>query len=152
LSKEGIALAGESWPGHTELLAHELEAPRVRMMLAGGPLRVVLVTTHLALRDVAASLSVENVTETLAVPHEALAKDFGRARPRLALCALNPHASDGGRFGDEEARLLAPAVARARARGIEVDGPLPADTLFARAARKDAPWHAVVALYHDQGL
>jgi 4-hydroxythreonine-4-phosphate dehydrogenase len=152
LSKEGIALAGEHWPGHTELLADELHAPRVRMMLAGGPLRVVLATTHLALRDVPSALTVDSVAETLEVARDALARDFGVARPRLALCALNPHASDGGRFGDEEARILVPAAAQARARGVEVDGPLPSDTLFARAARPDAPWQAVVALYHDQGL
>jgi 4-hydroxythreonine-4-phosphate dehydrogenase len=133
-------------------LAHELNAPKTRMMLAGGALRVVLATTHMALRDVAQALTEENVLETLVTARDALRNDFGIDAPRLALCALNPHASDGGRFGDEESRLLLPAVARARGQGVAVDGPFPADTLFSRAIQMDAPWHAVVALYHDQGL
>ncbi|RMG11645.1 MAG: 4-hydroxythreonine-4-phosphate dehydrogenase PdxA [Planctomycetota bacterium] len=151
LNKQSLGLAGEPFAGHTELLAAEFGAV-VRMMLAGGPLRVVLATTHLALREVPAALDVEGVTETCRVASEGLRR-FGVAeRPRLALAALNPHASDGGRFGDEEERILAPAIAAARAEGCTVEGPFPADTLFARAARPDAPYDAVVALYHDQGL
>ena len=151
LNKEALGLAGEPFPGHTELLAHELGCPRVRMMLMGGPLKVVLATTHLALREVAPRITTELVLETLQVAAEGLAW-FGVARPRLALCALNPHASDGGRFGDEEARVLAPALLRARAADLQVTGPHPADTLFARAARPGSEIDAVVALYHDQGL
>lgn len=158
INKEALGLAGEPFPGHTELLASELQAPRVRMMLMGGPLKVVLATTHLALRDVPAALSVDGVLETLEVAAEGL-RAFGLARPRLALAALNPHASDGGRFGDEEARLLAPAIQRAQAAGLLVTGPHPADTLFARVARAgtqipgtQSGVDAVVALYHDQGL
>lgn len=159
LNKEALGLAGEPYPGHTELLGAELGAPSVRMLLQGGPLRVVLVTTHHALADVPALLTVERVLETCVVAAEGLAR-MGVARPRLALAALNPHAGDGGRFGDEEARVLEPALAQARARGIDVTGPHPADTLFARVVRarsgagpaSQAAPDAVIACYHDQGL
>jgi 4-hydroxythreonine-4-phosphate dehydrogenase len=151
LNKESLGLAGEPFPGHTELLAAELGAT-VRMMLQGGPLRTVLVTTHMALSAVPAALTREGITETCVVASQALAR-FGVAeRPRLAVAALNPHASDGGRFGDEEARIIAPAIARARERGLDVSGPHPADTLFAQAAQPGSGIHAVVAMYHDQGL
>ena len=152
INKEALGMAGEPYPGHTELLATELAAPRTRMMLAGGPLRVVLVTTHLAIADVPRSITRELVEETILVAHEALQADFGLASPRIAVCGLNPHASDGGRFGDEEARIIAPAIAAARARGVAVEGPFPADTLFARVAKKGSGTDAVIALYHDQGL
>lgn len=152
INKEALGLAGEPYPGHTELLATELAAPRTRMMLAGGTLRVVLVTTHLALADVSRAITVEAVRETIVVASEALEKDLGLARPRIGVCALNPHASDGGRFGDEEARAIVPAIEAARARGANVTGPHPADTFFAKAARPGSGWDAVVAMYHDQGL
>jgi 4-hydroxythreonine-4-phosphate dehydrogenase len=152
LNKEALGLAGEPYPGHTELLATELAAPSTRMMLAGGPLRVALVTTHIALRDVAAALTLEGVRDTILTTSEALERDFGIAAPRIAVSALNPHASDGGRFGDEEARILIPAIEAARRAGAHVTGPHPADTLFAKAARADAGIDAVVAMYHDQGL
>lgn len=151
LNKEALGLAGEAFPGHTELLAAQFGA-RVRMMLQGGALRVVLVTTHLALREVPAALTSEGVLETCRIAHRALAAFGVAARPRLALAALNPHASDGGRFGDEERRVLAPALEAARAEGLDVSGPHPADTLFARVAQPGGAVDAVVALYHDQGL
>lgn len=151
LNKESLALAGERHPGHTELLAEHFQAPGTRMMLQGGGLRVVLVTTHVALREVPRLLTLEGIRETC-VSAAAGLRQLGIARPRLALAALNPHASDGGRFGSEEARLLAPAVAQARLAGVEVEGPFPADTLFAQAARPESRFDAVVALYHDQGL
>lgn len=158
LNKEALGLAGEPYPGHTELLGAELHAPHVRMLLQGGPLRVVLVTTHHALADVPALITVEKVLETCVVAAEGLAR-MGLSSPRLALAALNPHAGDGGRFGDEEARVLEPALALARARGIDVTGPHPADTLFARLARPSSSTSAqqprtdaVIACYHDQGL
>jgi 4-hydroxythreonine-4-phosphate dehydrogenase len=152
INKEALGLAGEKYPGHTELLAEELNAPRTRMMLAGGPLRVVLVTTHLALSDVPRTLTVEGVRDTILTAHEALRADFGIARPKIAVCALNPHASDGGRFGDEEARILRPALEAAKKLGAEATGPHPADTLFAKAARKTSGIDAVISMYHDQGL
>jgi len=151
LNKEALGLAGEPFPGHTELLAAELGAPRVRMMLQGGGLRVVLVTIHMALRDVPAAVTEPAVLDTCRVADEALRR-MGLPAPRLALAALNPHAGDGGRFGAEDDAVLRPAVAAARAEGIDVSGPHPADTLFARAARPGAGVDAVIACYHDQGL
>jgi 4-hydroxythreonine-4-phosphate dehydrogenase len=120
------------------------------MMLAGERLRVALVTTHLALRDVRRALTPPLVAETVAITHRALRREFGLRSPRVALCALNPHGGEGGAFGDEEARVLAPALARLRRARIPVAGPFPADSLFFRAATGE--FDAVVALYHDQGL
>ncbi|MBI3724267.1 4-hydroxythreonine-4-phosphate dehydrogenase PdxA [bacterium] len=152
LNKEALGLAGEPFPGHTELLSSLLRVSRTRMMLAGGPLRVVLATTHLALRDVAGAITREGVRDTILVAREALVQDFGIEEPRIGVCALNPHASDGGRFGDEEERIVSPAIEDARRAGASVTGPHPADTFFAKAARKRSGIDAVVALYHDQGL
>lgn len=154
LNKEALGLAGEPYPGHTELLGAELDAPHVRMLLQGGPLRVVLVTTHHALADVPALITVDKVVETCVVAAQGLTR-MGISYPRLALAALNPHAGDGGRFGREESLVLEPALALARARGIDVTGPHPADTLFARLARPSTNQprtDAVLACYHDQGL
>lgn len=153
LNKAGLGLAGEPYPGHTELLSAELDAPRVRMMLQGGDLRVVLCTTHLALREVPDRLTPELVAETCRVASESLSRlGLTAGAPQLALAALNPHAGEGGRFGSEERDVLAPALALAREAGVEVSGPHPADTLFARAARPGSGIDAVIALYHDQGL
>jgi 4-hydroxythreonine-4-phosphate dehydrogenase len=155
INKQALGLAGEPYPGHTELLAEELNAPRTRMMLAGGPFRVVLATTHMALSEVPRAISVASVRDTILTAHEALRDDWKVARPRIAVCALNPHASDGGRFGDEEARILVPAIEAARSAGALATGPHPADTLFAKAARKGSGVDAadvIIAMYHDQGL
>lgn len=152
LCKESLGLAGEPFPGHTELLAALFDAPRVRMMLQGGGLRTVLVTTHYALREIPALLTVEAIVETCAVASEALARFGVRARPRIAVAALNPHAGEAGRFGSEEVETIAPAIAQARAAGLDVSGPHSADTLFAQAAQPNSGIDAVVALYHDQGL
>jgi 4-hydroxythreonine-4-phosphate dehydrogenase len=120
------------------------------MMLAGERLRVALVTNHVGLRRLGALLTPARVAETIVLTHRALRSDLGIARPRLALAALNPHAGEEGAFGDEEARVLRPAMAAAAARGARATGPLPADSVFFRAARGE--FDAVVALYHDQGL
>ena len=140
----------ESFPGQTEWLAHRAQASSVAMMLAGPTLRVVPVTTHLAIRDVADALTPERITRHIQTTDQALREDFGIPTPRIAICALNPHGGEGGRFGDEEERILAPAIARARDAGLEVDGPIPADTLFAVAPK--GPWDAILTMYHDQGL
>src|SRR5690606_2647480 len=116
----------------------------------GGPLRVLLATTHLALRDVPRALTSGLLEEQGRLVHEALRDDWGLDAPRIAFCALNPHASDGGLFGDEEERVFAPALARLSAEGLEVSGPLPADTVFGRALAGE--FDAVVAPYHDVGL
>jgi 4-hydroxythreonine-4-phosphate dehydrogenase len=143
--KHALHLAGFPWPGHTEWLAHLAGDVEVAMMLAAAELRVVLVTTHVPLRDVPALLSADRIVRTGRVTLEALRRQFGIAEPRLALCALNPHAGESGLFGDEEQRILAPA-----ARALGAAGPLPADTVFVRALRGE--FDAVLAPYHDVGM
>jgi 4-hydroxythreonine-4-phosphate dehydrogenase len=150
VSKAQVARALPGFVGHTEWLEARCGGRRSVMMLAGPRLRVALVTNHLALRRVLRLLTPERIAETLAITHRALREDLGIARPRLALAAWNPHAGEGGAFGDEEARLLGPALSRARELGAPARGPFPADSVFFRAARGE--FDAVVALYHDQGL
>jgi 4-hydroxythreonine-4-phosphate dehydrogenase len=144
IDKSALYAGGYDYPGHTEMLGH-LTGSRVAMMLASDKLRVVLATTHIALRDVTEKLTSESIIETARITRDGLREWFGIAEPRLALCALNPHAGDGGRFGNEDSTLLAPA---ARAAGIE--GPIPADTVFVRAMRGE--FDAVIAPYHDVGM
>ncbi len=160
ISKEAAKLAGFKFPGHTEFLAHLSGTRDFAMMLAGvpgaamvpgGPLRVVLVTTHLALKDVGARLNKKEILRVIRLTRRSLRDWFGIRRPRLAVCALNPHAGEGSAFGDEEKRIIAPAVAAARREGNgKIEGPLAADALFYRAYRGD--FDAVVVMYHDQGL
>lgn len=150
ISKVSLNAAGYAFAGHTEMLADLAGGVEVAMMLAGPRLRVVLVTTHLALRDVPARLSAERILKTAEIADMALRKQFGLKRPRLALAAFNPHASEGGLFGDEEARILGPAVEKALSLGLNLAGPFPADTLFHRAAGGE--FDAVICLYHDQAL
>jgi 4-hydroxythreonine-4-phosphate dehydrogenase len=149
VSKTSLALAGYDYPGQTEYFAEQCGGARVAMMLAGPSLRVVLVSTHLSLKDAIARLSADRVYEISNIAHRGLSALLGK-KPRLGLCALNPHAGEGGKFGDEEQRILAPAVRRARKAGVDLSGPHPADTLFwhARKGRYDA----VIVLFHDQGL
>ncbi|MBI4516461.1 MAG: 4-hydroxythreonine-4-phosphate dehydrogenase PdxA [Deltaproteobacteria bacterium] len=150
ISKANVAAAGHDFPGHTELLTHLCGATCVRMMMAGPKLRVVLATTHVAVRRVAELLTPQLVEDTITVTNRSLRQWFGCARPRIAVCGLNPHAGEAGLFGDEEGKVIAPAVGCARRRGIQALGPLPADTVFAPAARGE--YDAVVCMYHDQGL
>jgi 4-hydroxythreonine-4-phosphate dehydrogenase len=144
IDKAALLAGGYDFPGHTEMLA-ALTGARVAMLLASDRLRVVLVTTHIALRAVPDALTAQAIVETAAITRDGLRAWFGIEEPRLALCALNPHGGDAGRFGDEEARVLAPA---ARAAGI--GGPFPADTVFVRAMRGE--FDAVLAPYHDVGM
>jgi 4-hydroxythreonine-4-phosphate dehydrogenase len=116
----------------------------------GAPLRVILVTGHMALREVHAAYTIEQLCRAARLAHEGLTRWWGIERPRLAVCAFNPHGSDNGLFGDEEARVCAPAIARLRSESVEVRGPFPADTVFLRAMRGEAD--AVLAPYHDVGL
>jgi 4-hydroxythreonine-4-phosphate dehydrogenase len=150
VSKAQVARVLPGFVGHTEWLEARTRARRSVMMLAGSRLRVALVTNHVALRRLGRLLTPGRIAETIAVTHRALRTDLGIARPRLALAALNPHAGEEGAFGDEEDRLLRPALALASARGARAAGPLPADSVFFRAAQGE--FDAVVALYHDQGL
>ena len=149
VNKEAFAAAGLPWLGHTDLLAHLTGAPRVAMMFFADALRVVLATVHIPLADVPRALTRERLEEVVGLTSAELPR-FGFAAPRLAVCGLNPHAGEHGVIGDEEGRVLAPAIAACRARGISVDGPFPADTIFLRALRGE--FDAVVACYHDQGL
>ncbi|MHC4591892.1 MAG: 4-hydroxythreonine-4-phosphate dehydrogenase PdxA [Planctomycetota bacterium] len=150
ISKEAIGAALSPFPGHTEMLAELTGAERAVMLLVNEALRVALVTTHLALRDVSEALREEDITETAVVLADGLRRFFGIDEPRLAVCGLNPHCGDGGRFGDEEDRIVRPAVERAQEAGVDLQGPRSADTVFAEAVKGD--YDAVIALYHDQGM
>lgn len=143
--KHALHLAGFPYPGHTEWLAHLAGNVDVAMMLAADELRVVLVTTHVPFRDVPSLLTTERIVRTGRVTLAALTDWFGIAAPRLALCAVNPHAGESGLFGDEETRVMAPAAAQ-----LGATGPLPADTVFVRAMRGE--FDAVLAPYHDVGM
>ena len=143
--KHALHLAGFPYPGHTEWLAELAGGVDVAMMLASPELRVVLVTTHVPFRDVPALLTVDRVTRTGRITERGLREWFGIGSPRLALCAVNPHAGEGGLFGDEETRVLRPA-----AEALGAAGPLPADTVFVRALRGE--FDAVLAPYHDVGM
>lgn len=160
LHKEALSAAGEPFPGHTELL-QSLATPvgqplvPVRMMLANHELRTVLVSIHVSLRQALEAVTHEQVLETIRITHDSLVR-IGLARPRIAVAGLNPHAGEGGLFGDEEIQVIAPAIAAARAQGIDASGPWAPDTVFMRA-RHAPPAHpgefdVVVAMYHDQGL
>lgn len=154
LHKEALHAAGVPYPGHTEMLQALAGGVPVRMMLANDELRVVLVTVHVALRDAIAQITRERVLETISIAHAASVR-WGVPRPRIAVAGLNPHAGEGGLFGDEETLHIAPAVAAARAEGIDARGPFAPDTVFMRA--RHAPGHpgefdVVVAMTHDHGL
>jgi 4-hydroxythreonine-4-phosphate dehydrogenase len=154
LHKEGLHAAGVRHPGHTEILAERTGTPNFAMMLyVRGPqlphgLGVVHVTLHMALRDVFGKITTAAVLEKIHLLDKIM-RSLKRHAPRLGVAALNPHASDGGLFGDEEAQLLAPAVHGAQQEGVAVTGPWPSDTLFVRAARGE--FDGIVAMYHDQG-
>jgi 4-hydroxythreonine-4-phosphate dehydrogenase len=149
ISKELLPRAGYAFVGQTELLAHLSRTKRFAMMLAGGPLRVALVTTHAPLRDVPKLIRTSKILEVIELTDE-ICRRFGIRRPRIGVAGLNPHAGEGGLLGHEEQRVIAPAVQHAARRGIAASGPHSADTLFYRAAH--GQFDAVVAMYHDQGL
>ena len=150
IQKAPLMAAGFGFPGHTEYLQHCAAGAPVVMMLASPGLRVSLVTVHIPLAQVAAGLTVENVETAGRITAEALRRDFGIARPRLAFAGLNPHAGEAGALGSEENAIIAPAVGALRKAGVDAFGPCPADTLFHEAAR--AAYDAAVCMYHDQGL
>ena len=177
ICKESWKLAGyDRWPGHTELLAEKTKAKRFAMMFAappsargegtgvrgqgngtGGPLvfnhkglRVVLCTIHEALFELRHSFKIGSVFDPIDLAHQALVEWFGIEKPRIAVCGLNPHASENGQFGDEEKRVIEPAILMARQQGMDVAGPFAADTIFIKAAQ--GQYDLVVAMYHDQGL
>lgn len=151
LSKKALRDAGYPYPGHTEFLGALTGAPETKMLFVGGPFRILLATVHVALRDVPGALAVEPLTRTLEFAALALRNFRWGAKRAVAVLGLNPHAGEDGLFGDEEERVIRPAIAAARARGIAADGPYPADTFFARHEGRRDPG-VVVAMYHDQGL
>lgn len=148
INKEGLRAAGLAYPGHTEILAERTATKNFAMMLYRQGLGVLHATLHMALRQVFEHLSTAGIHERI-VLLDAMMRRLGVAAPRLAVAALNPHAGEHGLFGDEEGRIIEPAIGLARSRGIDVAGPLPADTLFAAAAA--GRYDGVVAMYHDQG-
>jgi 4-hydroxythreonine-4-phosphate dehydrogenase len=150
LSKQVLGDGGFTYPGHTELLEEVAGRGHAVMLLVGRGLRVALATIHCALREVPQRLTRPGIAAVLDVMQRDFATRFAIASPRIAVCGLNPHAGEGGRFGDEEIRIIAPAVADARARGIDARGPFAADSLFQRAVAGE--FDAVLAMYHDQGL
>jgi 4-hydroxythreonine-4-phosphate dehydrogenase len=149
VNKLAFARAGLPWKGHTDLLGHLTESLRVAMMFWSEPLKVVLATVHVPLAAVPQVLTRELLDETIDLTVGELPR-FGIAAPRVAVAGLNPHAGEDGLLGDEETRVIRPAVEAARARGLAVDGPFPGDTIFVRAARGE--FDVVIASYHDQGL
>jgi 4-hydroxythreonine-4-phosphate dehydrogenase len=149
ISKESWTIAGYNWPGHTELLAHRTRAKRHVMMFTSPRLRVALATTHLPLMKLRDVLTIGRVFDPIDLGHQACL-DLGISNPRIAVCGLNPHAGENGQFGDEDQRLIKPAIDVARNGGIDAHGPFPADTIYIQAASGE--WDLVVAMYHDQGL
>ncbi len=149
INKEGIHRAGYTFQGHTDYLASLTGTRDYAMMLVGGDIRVVLVTVHIPLRDVSRSLKKDEIIRKIFLAHEAMIR-FRVPEPKIAVAGLNPHGGEGGGFGDEEARVIAPAVAAARGAGLAVAGPLPPDTLFYKMARGE--YDVAVVMYHDQGL
>ena len=149
VSKEAFALARLPWKGHTDLLGHLTRSEFVAMMFESPALRVVLATVHIPLADVARTLTVDLMARTIDLAAHELPRFIGHA-PRLAVAGLNPHAGEHGLMGREDDEVIGPAIERARLRGADVRGPLPADTVFLRASRGE--FDAVIACYHDQGL
>ena len=150
ISKESWKLADASWPGHTEMLAQKCKSPRKVMMFVSGPLKVALATIHEGLFDVRHKFTIGCVFEPIDLLNEALKEFFGLDHPRIGVAALNPHAGENGQFGDEEQRIIAPAILLAQEQGINCTGPIPADAIFMRAVRDE--FDAVVAMYHDQAM
>ncbi len=142
--------AGIAFTGHTEFLAARTHTPHVVMMLVGGGLRVALATTHLAVKDIAQHITAHSLEQTLRVLHRDLAARFGIAAPRIVVAGLNPHAGESGHLGREEIDVIIPLLERLRADGMQLTGPLPADTLFNPERLRD--FDCVLAMYHDQGL
>ena len=150
ISKKSWKLAGGNWPGHTEMLADRCKSPRKVMMFVAGPMKVALATIHQALFDVRNKFTIGCVFEPIDLLNDALKQYFDIENPRIDVAALNPHAGEDGQFGDEEQRIITPAMLLAQEQGINCIGPISADTLFLRATRGE--FDGVVAMYHDQGM
>ncbi len=150
ISKTSWKQAGASWPGHTEMFAKLTKSPRKVMMFVAGPLKIALATIHLALFDVRHKFTIGCVFEPIDLLNTALKEYFDIENPKIGVAALNPHAGENGQFGDEEQRIISPAILMAQEQGIDCIGPVPADTLFLRASQGE--FDGAVAMYHDQGM
>jgi len=148
LNKEALHMGGYHYPGHTELLAEKSGTGNYAMMLATGNLRVVHATTHIPFREIVNHLTTERIYTTIQIAQDACLS-LGIEKPSIAVAGLNPHSGDGGIFGDEEERIITPAIEKARKEGLDVNGPVPPDTVFGKAV--GGQYDIVVALYHDQG-
>lgn len=148
LNKEAMQKAGFQWAGHTELLAERTGSGRVTMMLTNRDMRVLHVSTHVSLREAIERVTIPRILEVIGLAEQGI-RDLGIARPRIAVAGLNPHAGEGGLFGQEEIDIIIPAIEQARASGLDVTGPLPPDTIFWRA--RNGEFDGVIAMYHDQG-
>jgi 4-phospho-D-threonate 3-dehydrogenase / 4-phospho-D-erythronate 3-dehydrogenase len=150
INKEAINMAGCHYPGHTELLSDLTRAKESGMMIVGGPLRIMFVTTHVGIKDLSSQLTQAKIEKGIRLAHQALTQLYGIKNPKIGVAALNPHAGEHGLFGDEEIRVILPAARAAQAQGILASDPLPADTLFGKAV--NGQYDGIVAMYHDQGL
>ena len=150
INKKAMNAAGYPFPGHTELLAHLVGASSVAMMFLGSKLKIVLVTTHLPLKEVSKWITANRILSTLRLTDEGMKEYFGIPHPKIAVLGLNPHCGEEGLLGDEEKREILPAIAEARSLGMDVKGPFPADSFFDLS--RHATFHVVVSMYHDQGL
>ncbi len=150
ISKTSWKLAGATWPGHTEMLAQRCKSKRKAMMFVAGPFKLALATIHEALFEVRHKFTIGCVFEPIDLLNDALREYFDTETPKIGVAALNPHAGESGQFGDEEQRIISPAILLAQEQGINCNGPFPADTLFLRAAHGE--FDGVVAMYHDQGM
>ena len=150
ISKVSWDMAGAKWPGHTEMIAELCKSPRKAMMFLAGPIKIALATIHEALFDVRNKFTIGCVYEPIDLLNSALKDYFGIDEPRIAVAGLNPHCGEGGKFGDEEKRIISPAIMIAQEMGIKCSGPYPADTVFVKAA--NGQFDGVIAMYHDQGM
>ena len=150
INKTSWKLAGATWPGHTEMLAQRCKSKRKAMMFVAGPLKLALATIHEALFEVRHKFTIGRVFEPIDLLNDALKEYFNIESPKIGVAALNPHAGENGQFGDEEQRIISPAILLAQEQGINCSGPFPADTLFLRAVQGE--FDGVVAMYHDQGM
>lgn len=149
ICKEAIHLGGYGYPGHTEMLHTFSGAERVVMLMVGGKLRVAFATTHIAIKDVPQSITVEDILRTIIITDNGIKQYFGIKKPKIAVCGLNPHAGEEGIFGDEEKKIIIPAIEKAKKKGIRCDGPVSADTIFYKTLK--GAYDVVIAIYHDQG-
>ncbi len=150
IAKWALQMAGYNYPGHTEMLADLTKAKHFSMMMAGRKLKVTLATIHCSFENILKQLNTDVILECINITYKTLVQDFAISTPRIAIAGINPHAGEGGLFGEEEATKILPAIERAQRKGINASGPFPADTIFFKASQGN--YDAVVCMYHDQGL